>query len=548
LIVGNCPDNENTVNQNRPIAGTVSDLAVYDYPLGSNEVVGHYSAYFTAATNVVNPVGVTTNESVNNSITLTAVISGNGNTYQWFKDGLALTNNNNPDGTAHYPSINNGVFDIQGVDAPVLVVTQVSPADNGNYVLVVYNRLNAGGQISTTPVAISVAPDLTQPANTGSGALGQYLYGSTAAPGAVQVYFNKRMDLATATNPSNYSIDGGVGIVNAYLAGAAGDTRFAGAYRTVTLLTTALTPGQNYTLTVSGIKDATYTGNLIDPGTNYFTAPQLVKGVTWDYYAAVPGSMGAFTAGQYNNLGTEFGMSPLWLPSANGFPFVPQYETTLTNLDTTQLNAGGTGIGCNPIFGTGTPGSGEGSYYGAILSGWITPTNTDDYTFFLRDDDNAALFLGQDHTPISAFMIAQATGVNTVFAEPNPANFVASVPVHLTQGQSYYIQVIHYQITGSDYVGVAWRSASGSDSATPAASLPPISGQFLTSYGRTAQPVVSAKVSGGSVTVSWTGAGRLVQSSDVSLPVSRWTAVPGNPSSPYTAPVSGAKLFYLIVQ
>src|SRR5208337_948062 len=43
LIVGNCPDNENTVNQNRPIAGTVSDLAVYSYALSSNQVIGHYS-------------------------------------------------------------------------------------------------------------------------------------------------------------------------------------------------------------------------------------------------------------------------------------------------------------------------------------------------------------------------------------------------------------------------------------------------------------------------------------------------------------------------
>ena len=563
LIVGNCPDYENTVNQNRPIAGTVSDLAVYSYALSSNQVVGHYSAYFTAATNQVNPVGVTTNESYQTSITLTAVVSGNGNSYQWYlvngSGSNALVGTTlNLDGTPHYPAIFNGVYDLQGVDSPVLVINELTPADAGQYVLVTFNNLNPGGSISTLPATVAVTPDLTAPRATGAAGLGQFIVGSRTAtapppaPVAVQVQFTKRMDPTTATTLANYSIDGGVTILGAYLSASPGDTRFGGNYMSVTLQTSDLTPGQNYTLTVSGIKDQTYTGNTAPPATLYFTAPVLKSGLVWDYYAAVPGGMSALTSGNYNNTGLEFATQPYFPAGTNSFPFVPQYETTLTNFDTTQLNNGGTGIGCNPIFGTGTAGSGEGANYGALISGWLTPTREDDYTFFLIDDDAAALYISTDSSsPYDSVMIAQGTGVNNSFVEPPTPWFAGptSLPTHLLAGHSYYIEVIHYQAGGNDRAAVAWRSASGPDSLTPAANLQPIPGALLSSYGRPATPVLTATVSGGTVTVSWTGAGRLMQSSNASLPFSQWTPVPGNPASSYhVTPGANPQTFYRLVQ
>jgi hypothetical protein len=557
LNIGNAALNEPSVITG-PANGVIGAVAIYTNALTASQVQAHYAAYYTAATNVSNPTAAVTNESFNNSVTLTAIISGNGNSYVWYKDGVALTNSFintvTLDGTAKYPAIFNGVFFLQGVQAPVLVINQVSPADNGFYKLRVYNQLNTPlGYIETTPVSVTVSPDTTKPVAVGAGALGQVLIGAPALT-QVELKFIKRMDFATVTNPANYTVSGGVTVTNVYIARTPNETKFLGDTRTVTLQTTPLTPGQNYSVAISSsVKDQTFTGNTILPTTVYFTAPIAKQGISWSLYPLISGGMSQLTSGQYNNSALSMGTAPSWVQGTNSFPFVPQYETTLTNLDTVDLNAGsGSGpsgsIGANLLFGTGAIGSGYGANYGAILSGWITPTNTDSYSFFMKADDNAAFYLSTDGSPDNATMIAIATGVVGNYIEYPGFDSATSLPVGLTAGQPYYFQLVLYQASANDYASIAWRSASGPDNATPAASLTPIASEFLTSWGRPPQAVLTATVSGGNVTVSWTGLGRLMESSDITLPVSQWTPVAGNPSSPYVTPAAAGQKFYRIVQ
>jgi hypothetical protein len=54
----------------------------------------------------------------------------------------------------------------------------------------------------------------------------------------------------------------------------------------------------------------------------------------------------------------------------------------------------------------------------------------------------------------------------------------------------------------------------------------------------------------GQLTISWTGTGTLLQSTNVALPMSQWTTVPGNPTSPYrvTPATAGPRWFYRLKQ
>jgi hypothetical protein len=57
-------------------------------------------------------------------------------------------------------------------------------------------------------------------------------------------------------------------------------------------------------------------------------------------------------------------------------------------------------------------------------------------------------------------------------------------------------------------------------------------------------------LSNGQLTISWTGTGTLLQSTNVALPLSQWTPVPGSPVSPYTVTpaTAGPRIFYRLQQ
>jgi hypothetical protein len=75
-------------------------------------------------------------------------------------------------------------------------------------------------------------------------------------PTKVTVGFSEALESTTATDRLNYAIDQGVVVSSAAL----GSDR-----KTVTLVTSTLTPGLTYTLTVTGVRDLA--GNTIAPGT-----------------------------------------------------------------------------------------------------------------------------------------------------------------------------------------------------------------------------------------------------------------------------------------
>ena len=144
--------------------------------------------------------------------------------------------------------------------------------------------------------------------------------------------------------------------------------------------------------------------------------------------------------------------------------------------------------------------------YGSRLEGFITPTETGSYTFFLRSDDGSELYLSSDDSEANARIIAEELDCCDPFQEPETDDFATSLPVTLQAGESYFIMVLHKEGGGGDFAQVAWRM-DGDE--TPAADLEPIPAAYFSSLiddshnpsvTITSQPVDGSGVENGSAT------------------------------------------------
>jgi hypothetical protein len=500
--------------------GAMADIAFYDYALSYAQITNHWSAAWLPAT-VVTPPGVTNVED--STITLSPTVTGLPNTYQWFFNGTALNGAaQNSDGTLHYPN---------GVNSSSLTITQTKPtADSGVYVLAITNTVaNAvSGNINvdivpnTNPPTIVSVTGLATP-NTAGGPSG-------TIPFVVKVVFSGRISPATGSTVANYSLSPSVPISHVTLIGSGPNdlatAALGGDWREALLITSGLTPGQKYTLTVSGLKDQSQTPLSVPTETASFTAPVLTPGVVnWDYYYLGNGNT---SDGGVDGLAAD----------VNYQNYAPQTNAYFTALDTDQITAGD--LNTVPPFNTGL-----GEYYGDVTSGWITPTVSGSYTFFLAADDSAVFELSTSSSPAGIAQIATLANATGAYQETNADGGSLppqdSSPITLTAGHSYYFQLRHEEITGGDYARVAWRISTDS---TPASALSAIPGTYLSSY---APPASSAPpefgttgFANGTFTLNW-ASGTLQESTNLV----DWIAVPGAPSGSYSVPVnSGTNVLF----
>jgi hypothetical protein len=98
----------------------------------------------------------------------------------------------------------------------------------------------------------------------------------------------------------------------------------------------------------------------------------------------------------------------------------------------------------------------NGIHYGARIRGYICAPVSGYYKFWIASNDNSELWLSTDNNPANKVRIASVSG------STNPRQWTKyatqeSVPIHLFQGNKYYIEVLHKQGVGSDNVAVGWR-------------------------------------------------------------------------------------------
>ena len=504
--------------------GTIADVAFYNYALSGIQISNHYSVSFQHAIVVTQPMGVTNVEG--STISLSTVISGLPNTYQWFKDGSALSSSENFDATAHYPN---------GVNSATLTIAETLPSDSGLYYAVCSNPV---GGATTANAKVLIVADTNPPVVTSVTALGTP-NSSGVNPFIIKVAFSGRIDPSSGAQAANYVLSPAVTVSGVYVPASTQAAAFGGDWRTAYLQTAGLTPGTKYTLKISGVKDQAATPNTLATSTTSFQAPVLsAGGLWWDYYYPV----------------TPQAVYSL-LQILQNPPYGPQTNATTTIFDTDQITGGD--LNNNPAFGS------AGDNYGDSLSGWITPSVSGDYYFFLASDDASQLYLSSNSDPVNASLIAEETGCCHGFLEPgnSTAPAVTSSAQTLTAGTPYFIQALHTEGGGGDYVKVAWRLSTDSTVSTnllaigasnpkdpSAASYAPV----LSSYAAVPGPAFGQiSVSNGQLTIHWSSyqnSGILLQTTNLALPLSQWTPVPGNPN-PLVVPVNAApKMFYRLSQ
>lgn len=135
----------------------------------------------------------------------------------------------------------------------------------------------------------------------------------------------------------------------------------------------------------------------------------------------------------------------------------------------------------------------KGDNYGVELTGYITPTETAEYVFYISADDNAELWLSTDSNPVNLVKLANEPQWNGVrnFPTGDRRGLVdegadserrenVSKPIALEAGKSYYVRGVMKEGGGGDNFAVAWVK-KGEEA--PANGATPIPGNVLTPAG-----------------------------------------------------------------
>ena len=189
------------------------------------------------------PASITVDEK--QPFTLSVVTRGSDLRYQWYRNDVA----------------------IPGADAFTYTINRAVPADSGTYHVVVENDIPS---LCTSGDAVVVVNADTAPPVLTS-ALGN------VDQTTISLTFNDTLDAASAGNPANYTLDGGLTITGLAFNGSS-----------VTLTSSApRTVGQNYTLTITGVQDDAVALNLISPNPTVTNLAQQIRllpfGSTWKY-------------------------------------------------------------------------------------------------------------------------------------------------------------------------------------------------------------------------------------------------------------------------
>jgi hypothetical protein len=352
---------------------------------------------------------------------------------------------------------------------------------------------NPVGSVTSTEATLTVNADVVAPTIVS-------VKGSESFTSAT-VTFSEAVSAATAGNAANYNL-GGLSISGVTILSPT----------SVRLSTGTQTAGSRYTLTVNNIADVASVPNLIAAGsTKEFGAFVLAKGfLKFEGYTGIATvAVQALLDDPKYQAGT---------PDIAGF-VSPFDSRAILPTDATEN-------------------------YGAVISGFFTPAESGNYTFFSRSDDASKLFLSSDANPANLAQIAEEAGCCNGFLEPPAAQ--TSEAIALTAGKPYYIQLIYKEGGGGDYGQVAVRKEGDP---TASGNLTPIAGRFLSTYADpdvatvtvTTQP---ASITGAeNTTVSFTAAGTgtpapiAYQWQRAAAGSATFTDIPGATGTTYTTPI-----------
>ena len=129
------------------------------------------------------------------------------------------------------------------------------------------------------------------------------------------------------------------------------------------------------------------------------------------------------------------GTSTSNLTSSSSFPFSPDGTETLLSLE--------------------EPAGASGNNYGSRYLGYIVPSVTGQYTFYIASDDSSDLYLSSNDSPINVTRIAYVQGW-TPNKDWTRYSSQKSAVITLNAGQQYYFEVHHKEGGGGDNMAVGW--------------------------------------------------------------------------------------------
>lgn len=330
--------------------------------------------------------------------------------------------------------------DLDGLKASALEIAGITESLAGLYDVVVTNPF---GAVTSAPVKVEIlAADGVAPTLRYAAGLSSF--------NKARIWFSKPLDPVTAQNPSNYQIPGLTvnGAVLVAAPGLEGDS-------IIELTTATQSPDFTYTVTVSGVKDQMLPAATIAPGSTItFQSWALAQGVLrFEHYDNLPNATDeAITAALADPrvmAGTPTTLGAL----------VGRFDTRTFFADDSHES------------------------YLARITGFITPTESGEYYFFLSSDDAGRVYLSANETlpdPETDTPIAIERDCCGAFSEPDAGDLATTAtPISLQAGKMYAILVLLKEGGGGDYLRVGWRKTTED---TPAASLPPIPGQYFASY------------------------------------------------------------------
>ena len=204
-----------------------------------------------------------------------------------------------------------------------------------------------------------------------------------------------------------------------------------------------LTGATNATLTVTSAQLTNmgdYTVIVSNPGASVTSAPAnllvfapgaiVTGGLRWEVYTNVSGS----------SVGD--------LPISPNFPDTPDLTNIITSFE-------------QPVD--------FADNYGARLSGFLLPTVTGNYTFYISSDDQGVLWLSTNEQPANLRLIAAEPVFNDSRAYINGViqstrgtpPFNISTPIPLQAGQRYYVLALMKEGIFGDNFAVAWQPPGG---------------------------------------------------------------------------------------
>jgi hypothetical protein len=115
-----------------------------------------------------------------------------------------------------------------------------------------------------------------------------------------------------------------------------------------------------------------------------------------------------------------------------------------------------------------------GNNFGARIRGYICAPQTGNYIFWIAGDETCELYISSDDNPAKKTRIASASS-DTGWRVWNKQASQQSAAVALVAGRRYYIEALHKEQVGDDYVSVAWKLPNGTMEG-------PIPGRYLSPY------------------------------------------------------------------